>query len=323
MPALRARIGGTWVDVGGGGGTDEVWIGTDAPIDTATELWYDTDAVNLADPNTARWNSAWGVIAKARSASGSTSLAAGAAMTVLTTQAAVTLLAGRRYRITYNARAIMATGGLSASLQFVLYSSGASPGWFDQWRTAAMSNNAGYDGAIVYAVVDGDGVARLLDVRSSGNAYVPVTIYDDAYTGLIVEDVGPVSQASNPPAAPVSVWTPVTFQNGWRDLGGGWAGGAYRLVGDVVQLRGLVSNPAVLSASVFYVMFTLPAGFRPPSATNVIFGANCAGPSGGGEGQVRIQIESTGAVQIISSSPATQYAHTYTSLSGIQFSVTA
>jgi len=43
MAVLKARIGGAWVDVGGAPSVDEVWIGTDAPADTATELWYDTD----------------------------------------------------------------------------------------------------------------------------------------------------------------------------------------------------------------------------------------------------------------------------------------
>lgn len=46
--AHRHGDGGTDTGGGGGGtGTDEVWIGTDDPINTAptVELWYDVDAV--------------------------------------------------------------------------------------------------------------------------------------------------------------------------------------------------------------------------------------------------------------------------------------
>lgn len=40
MPVLKARVGGAWVDVGGG--VDEVSVGPTAPTDSAVELWYDT-----------------------------------------------------------------------------------------------------------------------------------------------------------------------------------------------------------------------------------------------------------------------------------------
>lgn len=43
MTVLKARIGGAWVTLPGG--TDEVWVGSTAPTDSATELWYDTSAV--------------------------------------------------------------------------------------------------------------------------------------------------------------------------------------------------------------------------------------------------------------------------------------
>lgn len=48
MPVLRARVGGVWVDVGGG--VDEVSVGATAPTDSAVELWYDTSAVPVFDP---------------------------------------------------------------------------------------------------------------------------------------------------------------------------------------------------------------------------------------------------------------------------------
>ena len=65
VPTLKARIGGAWVDVGGAG-VSEVAIGPTDPGDSTTELWYDTDEPNLFDPDTARWNSAWGTVAYAQ-----------------------------------------------------------------------------------------------------------------------------------------------------------------------------------------------------------------------------------------------------------------
>lgn len=49
MPVLKARIGGAWVNVGGG--TDEVSIGTAEPVDPNIELWYDTDDPGVSFPN--------------------------------------------------------------------------------------------------------------------------------------------------------------------------------------------------------------------------------------------------------------------------------
>jgi hypothetical protein len=70
-----------------------------------------------------------------------------------------------------------------------------------------------------------------------------------------------------------TAWTPVVFQNGWADLAG-WQAMQYRRVGDVVQLRGVITAGAIGA-----VAFTLPVGFRPPAAlqsattSNGAFGA--------------------------------------------------
>lgn len=46
MGVLRVNVGGTWIDVGGGSGSEEVFVGPDDPTGTpSTELWYDTDAI--------------------------------------------------------------------------------------------------------------------------------------------------------------------------------------------------------------------------------------------------------------------------------------
>jgi hypothetical protein len=47
VPEVLVRIDGAWVPLGGGG--DEVFVGPDAPADSAVELWYDTDAIPALD----------------------------------------------------------------------------------------------------------------------------------------------------------------------------------------------------------------------------------------------------------------------------------
>ena len=97
MPTLKARIGGTWVPVGGGSTADEVWIGTNTPTDSTTELWYDTDEPNLYEPDTSRWNSAWGVVGRAVNTAGMTGI--GATPTDVTgLTVTFTPVAGRQYR---------------------------------------------------------------------------------------------------------------------------------------------------------------------------------------------------------------------------------
>ena len=113
MPVLKARIGGTWVDVGGAG-VSEVAIGPNDPGDSTTELWYDTDEPNLYDQYDARWNSAWGVVQQ-----GSFIPAQGAAVAAnatLTTPLTIATNTGRRYRFNFFARAV----GVSANAGYAV-----------------------------------------------------------------------------------------------------------------------------------------------------------------------------------------------------------
>lgn len=63
MGVLYARVSGAWVPIGAG--SDEVWIGPDAPVDPSTEVWYDTDASLPASPSSIPWNMPWGLVARA------------------------------------------------------------------------------------------------------------------------------------------------------------------------------------------------------------------------------------------------------------------
>jgi len=56
-------------------------------------------------------------------------------------------------------------------------------------------------------------------------------------------------------------WKAVTaFENSWTNFGGGWAPAAYRRVGDMVEVRGLITGGTVGSTA---NVFTLPTGYRP------------------------------------------------------------
>lgn len=61
-------------------------------------------------------------------------------------------------------------------------------------------------------------------------------------------------------AAPTP-WTALSYTNSWANIGGGQEPGAYRKVGDEVQLRGLIGGGSLAVAA-----FTLPVGFRPTSS---------------------------------------------------------
>lgn len=55
-----------------------------------------------------------------------------------------------------------------------------------------------------------------------------------------------------------TVWTNVTFQNGWANFGGSQPPCQYRKTGDMVSVRGVIK-----SGTQGVAIFVLPAGFRP------------------------------------------------------------
>lgn len=54
-------------------------------------------------------------------------------------------------------------------------------------------------------------------------------------------------------------WTDVSFNTGWANRGSGFGDIQYRLVDDIVYLRGLARR----TSGTAIVVFTLPTGFRP------------------------------------------------------------
>lgn len=58
-----------------------------------------------------------------------------------------------------------------------------------------------------------------------------------------------------------TAWAAPALLNGWVNLGGIWQVAQYRKVGDVVQIRGILTAGVIGAAA-----FVLPVGFRPPAA---------------------------------------------------------
>jgi hypothetical protein len=255
VPVLKARIGGTWVDVGGGG-ADEVWVGPDTPTDANNELWIDTDEADLTDPNVARWNSAWGIVGAAYATASQNNITTLVDLTDL--RVTFTPVAGRRYRADFGG-VIYATGSgimdvhiTDAAGGIIGSANGGLAGGFVPWPTLITQPFTGIAGAPYTVKARASMSSNALNTAPSGTNPMH----------LIVEDVGPVSLASNPPAQPASVWTALPLLNGWANRGGGQRTARYRLVGDIVYVEGRIQTAAAQAA---YTQFaTLPVGFRPP-----------------------------------------------------------
>jgi hypothetical protein len=101
-------------------------------------------------------------------------------------------------------------------------------------------------------------------------------------------------------ATTVTPWTALTLTNGWTNVGG-FGTAQYRKVGDMVQLRGLVTGGAISA-----VIGNLPAGFRPLIQMTVPFAQN-------GVGANYLSLTPNGDI--------TPAANGYVSLSGIAFSI--
>jgi hypothetical protein len=266
--------------------SDEIWVGPDTPLNAATELWYDTDEANLTDVNTARWNSVWGVVGMAAITAPQTGVTTGSPGVLLTgSTVTITAVAGRRYKFSLacspfisdantnivfllrrNASNVQVrawhppSGGVSASQSLTT---------FCTWDESA-SGSVTWD-VWFYRQTGGGGVGNYADAG--------------VVTLLTVEDVGPVTQAANPPLQPASVWTPLQplLVNSWTGYGAPYGPAYYRMVGDEVQLRGLIQSGSSATAPIC----TLPVGYRPQYEP--IF----SGPCNGGVTEIRV---STGGV---------------------------
>lgn len=99
-------------------------------------------------------------------------------------------------------------------------------------------------------------------------------------------------------------WQAPNLNAPWTNYGDAFANAAYRKDGNRVQLRGLVKAGASGS-----VIFTLPAGFRPPAQQIYVASCGAATPA-------RVDIRSNGEV-IVSQAPSGTFGEL--SLDGVAF----
>lgn len=104
----------------------------------------------------------------------------------------------------------------------------------------------------------------------------------------------------------VSGWTQATLVNSWVNYGLTWDTAAYRKVGDIVYLRGLVKNGSIPGA-----IFTLPSGYRPPA--DILFAADMDANK-----HARIDVYTSGIVHC----QGGDGTNVYLTLSGVSFSTT-
>jgi hypothetical protein len=242
MPgALKAKVAGQWVlasSAAGGGGAEEVFIGPSDP-GTSYDLWVDTDEdAPLTDD--LRWNTAWGIVGMG-SIFAANPVALAGTFSKITNPINLVTIAGRRYRIKFQARAVITAtaGGPDASANFAVYDNGASRLDVADWYVLTSENGGGgstaYNGTEWGALFDGDGLAHSFEIW--GRAWgTNATVHVSSNCRYYIEDCGPIAGST---LATMSVndrwnaaWGQVAASPGW-DVALSAAVGVYTQVGTV------------------------------------------------------------------------------------------
>lgn len=285
---LKAKVGGSWVNIIGSGMSAE----------------------------TARWNSAWGIVANGTVVSGNP-LKVTTTETLLTSTINMTMVSGRRYRIAVSARATTSNPSAGVFMQIWLRSSGTHQ--FSAAPITFAPNNVGLYATLFYEwIIDGDGSAKAWSVALTGNA--PVDVYSDQQSYFYVEDVGPVIYNAAPaPIGTPTAWTPLTMLNNWTAYGSPYPTPSYRRVGDMVQIRAHIKNATAMTTVPSYSIFaSLPVGSRAVCDTYV------AGISTGADGYGApnmINADTAGNLIVMRVTGGPTQMHVFTSVEG-QFSTT-
>jgi hypothetical protein len=270
-------------------------------------------AVNppAGQPQIAAAGNALGVVAVGTFLAGNPKTLTGNTLTQISNSLPVTLLAGRKYRIHVEVRAMVITSAGTAGVAcWVRDGTNDLTASYASAPLAYTNVAPGYNPFTYHFLMDGDGVARNLNVVMQPNTAVSLNVFlDNCY--FYVEDVGPNTAPALPIPDTPQGWTSVSsFLNGWSNFGG-WQMAQYRKIGDEVRLRGLVAG-GTFGATVG-LMFYLPVGFRPPLGE--IFGVDVANSVQG-----RVEVQPDG--RVIAWGTAASGSNAYLSLSGIVFSVT-
>jgi hypothetical protein len=305
MPgALKAKVGGNWVlasSAAGGGGAEEVYVG---PIDPGAnyDLWIDTGTAQTL-PQDARWNTSWGQVV----ASGGWVVGLGAAGNgvytyVNPTSVIPTLMAGRQYVLSLTQNSSYGSGV------------GETWGWRPEIDAVPVGGEFYWQIAVAGAYLGPSTQDLPFTVATTGVKSLRVGVRRVNGSGtlqcrgsFVIYDTGPVTGALLSPE-PTPIWNQLNYSTGWTNYAGGFLIGGYRKLGDMVQLRGLITQVAGATSS----MFTLPVGYRPPGI--VIQSCLCS------TGQARYDIQSSNGNFVTSTTIA---AGNWVCIDGIQFSVTA
>jgi len=120
--------------------------------------------------------------------------------------------------------------------------------------------------------------------------------------------LGPVRSAA---------WTALTLAGVWVNNGGGWTDAAYRKVGDVVELRGIIKlSSGSVATGVDSLITTLLAGFRPVSLVML----SALSYSGTANQAVQLRLSTTGTINYRVEGGSTLTTSGWVSLEGAQFS---
>lgn len=111
------------------------------------------------------------------------------------------------------------------------------------------------------------------------------------------------------PASTTTAWVNATMTGTWVNFGGGNQVAQYRMVADIVYIRGLIKSGTLGSTA-----FTLPVGFRPPANVRVPI-SSALGTAGG---LPYVAVSPAGAV-----SAGDMASNANVSIDGVQFSTLA
>lgn len=239
------------------------------------------------------WNAAWGVVAQAPvTASGPNTQ--GTVVDLPGSSLTFTPVMGRRYRVSVQCNPVIDTAG---SVCNVLVRDGGNTNLTGQSMAPTLTN---VSALLAFSTVITPASATPLTYKISyfrqaggGNVY----IYADptVVARLAVEDIGPAtvlpptSWAPKPNPGP---WTALPYAAGFADSGGGLMPGQYRINGDRVELRGVVTQSILANT----LIATLPVGAR-PTANQVMYVNGYR--AGVGDGPMRADIATTGTLTLV------------------------
>jgi hypothetical protein len=297
-----------YVCVQGGGGQLTFSVDQDSSFTIEDIGPITRAAVNppAGQPQVAAAGNALGIVAMGSFLASSFLIPAGA-LTVVTSSISYTMLAGRRYRVTFAVRA--AQSHTAAVTTFKPWLRDGSTALHAQPPIFPVAAYAGpsYQ-PIQYAwTFDGDGVARSFNVALQPGPESSVDAYTDYLAFFYIEDVGPNQAPALPIPDTPPGWTPLPFAATWTNLSPAYSQCAYRKIGDRVELRGIA-----VSSSTANTIATLPVGFRPSGISMYpVLSMDVA---------VRLDVQTSGA--LVRSAGGSVVNGSWVGLDGITFSVT-